>query len=133
MGRRTSFFLALFIVIVVGLALVIGLMGGRSAGSTCRGGGASVGHQVVITGNKVKVPGDQIAGRLCDTLTITNDDTVSREIAFGLHEHHEPYNGVTERVLGKGQSFTVTMDALGSFRWHDHIHDEVQGYFTVSK
>jgi len=43
-----------------------------------------------------------------------------------------PYDGVAERVLGKGQSFTITLNQAGNFHWHDHLHDEVEGYFTVN-
>lgn len=68
----------------------------------------------------------------CDTLTITNADTEDRLIAFGLHDRHEPYDGITVQPLKTNQSFTVTLHQVGSFRFHDHIHDEVEGTFTVS-
>lgn len=70
---------------------------------------------------------------MCDTLTFTNKDAIAREIAFGPHEHHVPYDGVAERVLNKNQSFTVTLNQTGNFRWHDHLHDEVEGTFAVTR
>jgi hypothetical protein len=70
---------------------------------------------------------------LCDTLTITNADDEPRLIAFGLHEHHQPYDGITERLLGKDQSLTISLNQAGTYRFHDHIHDEVMGDFTVVK
>lgn len=123
--------MGLLIVIIVATALIIGLKGNHSAANGCQGTTKPVARKVVIQDGKVSE--DHINGRLCDTLSITNEDTASREIAFGLHDHHEPYDGVTERVLGKGESFTITLNQAGSFRWHDHIHDEVQGFFTVTK
>lgn len=72
-------------------------------------------------------------GRLCDTLTITNDDHVEREIAFGPHEDHVPYDGVAERLLGQGESLTITFDKPGAYHWHDHLHDDVQGNFIVQQ
>ena len=130
MRRSTSVLIAVFIVIVVGGALAIGLHGGGSVGSTCKAAGKPTAHVVVIKDDRVSDSG--VRGKRCDTLTITNDDAVVREIAFGLHEHQEAYDGVAERVLGRGQSLTITFTQIGSFRWHDHIHDEVQGYFMVT-
>lgn len=124
-------FVVLLIVVVVGTALVLGLRGSHSAANGCNATGTPAAHRATIKNGEVS--NDRISGRLCDTLTIVNQDDISREIAFGLHDHHEPYDGVTERVLGKGESFTVTLNQVGSFRWHDHIHDEVQGFFTVTK
>ena len=68
---------------------------------------------------------------LCDTLTITNDDDRLRLMAFGAHDHHDPYDGVTEKVLSRGQSLTVTLDQTGTYEFHDHLQETVLGYFTV--
>ena len=67
----------------------------------------------------------------CDTLTVTNLDDVSREMAFGVHEKHLAYDGITEKVLNKGESFTVTLVQTGDFKVHDHEHDEVGATFLV--
>jgi hypothetical protein len=87
-------------------------------------------NNLVIIKNDKVIPANTIAKR-CQTLTITNHDTDQRLIAFGLHEKHVPYDGVTEQFLATGQSLTVTLVQTGSFRFHDHIHDEVQGTFSV--
>jgi len=131
MNRRTSVFIACFIVLVVATALAIGLASGRSAGSACSSNRKSTAYTVQIKDGKVS--NDSVHAKLCDTLQLTNDDAVIREVAFGPHEHHVPYDGVAERVLGKGQSLTVTLNQAGSFHWHDHIHDEVEGFFAVKK
>ena len=91
--------------------------------------GTHTAHQVTVQDNKV-IPAHTYAKR-CDTMTITNDDDVARIIAFGPHEHHVAYDGVTERYLTKGGRFSVTLVQRGTFHFHDHEHDEVQGYFTV--
>ena len=88
-------------------------------------------HQVIIKNNKV-IPVNTVAPR-CDILTITNLDDKERLMAFGLHEHHVPYAGITEKILIQSQSLTVTLVQAGHFRFHDHWHDEVQGTFTVIK
>jgi len=131
MNRRTSVLLLVFLIVVVGTALAVGLMGGQTASGTCHANGKVTAYRVVIRDGKV--PSNHVQGKQCDTLTITNNDTLTREIAFGPHERHVAYDGVAERLLSKGQSLTVTLDKTGSFHWHDHLHDEVEGYFTVSK
>lgn len=88
-------------------------------------------HQVIIEHDKMTP--DHVTAPLCDRLTITNKDDTNRLMAFGPHEHHVAYDGVTERLLGPGQSLTVTFNQAGTFGFHDHLHDEVRGTFTVTK
>lgn len=85
---------------------------------------------VMVIQNDVVQP-QRITAARCDTLTIRNDDDVSRLIAFGNHDHHVAYDGVTEKVLIRGASLSVRLNATGEYHFHDHEHDEVQGYFTV--
>jgi hypothetical protein len=87
-------------------------------------------HVVTIRNNAV-IP-EHTSAKLCDRLIIKNLDKNSRLIAFGLHEEHVPYDGVSERLLGQNESFTVTLSQTGDFRFHDHLQDEVQGTFTVA-
>lgn len=89
-------------------------------------------HHTVTIKNDIAVP-DHITAPLCDTLTIENADDEIRVMAFGPHENHQPYDGVTEETLGPGQSLTVVLNQLGTYQFHDHIHDEVRGDFTVTK
>jgi len=69
--------------------------------------------------------------KLCDKLTIVNDDNQLRLIAFGVHENHKAYNGVTEHTLEQGEQFSVTLNQTGGFTFHDHLHDTFLGKFTV--
>lgn len=87
-------------------------------------------HHVSISGNAMN-PQQTRAAR-CDTLTVTNNDATLRRIAFGQHDRHQAYDGVTEKILKKGESLTVTLNQTGTFTLHDHLHDEVTGEFTVS-
>ena len=86
-------------------------------------------HTVIIQ-NGVTSPAHINALR-CDTLTIINRDSTSHMIAFGLHEKHVPYDGIEERMLTKDSSLSVTLIETGSFRFHDHLHNIVQGTFSV--
>lgn len=88
-------------------------------------------HEVVIQNNKA-VPA-HTDGKRCDTLVITNLDDQDRVIAFGPHEHHVAYDGISERYLNQGGTFRVTLVQPGNFRFHDHIDDVVQGTFTVTQ
>lgn len=69
--------------------------------------------------------------KVCDKLTIVNRDDKLRIIAFGVHDSHIYYDGITEKVLGKDQSLSVILNQTGLYLFHDHIQDEVQGQFNV--
>lgn len=91
--------------------------------------GKHAGHVVLIQNNAM-VP-KHTEALLCDTLTITNKDDVLRLVAFGPHDDHQPYDGVTEKLLKKGQSLTVRLNKVGTYQFHDHLQDVAQGDFTV--
>lgn len=93
--------------------------------------GTGIHYTIVIQDDTVTPSNTQAA--LCDKLTITNRDGKERLMAFGRHQGHAPYDGVEEKMLAKDQSLTITLEQTGSFRFHDHIQDEVQGTFSVSK
>jgi hypothetical protein len=88
-----------------------------------------VAHKVTIKNDKVSPK--HTNGKLCDTLTITNNDNKLRLIAFGEHDHHQTYDNMTEKVIGKGQSITIVLEKTGTERFHDHDDDNVAGNFTV--
>jgi len=88
-------------------------------------------YTAIISGSQVSL--GSLNAKQCDKLTIINNDKVTREIAFGPHNDHVPYDGVAEKILNQNQSFTITLNTTGTYRWHDHLHDKVQGYFTVNK
>lgn len=72
-----------------------------------------------------------IQAKTCDQLTIMNSDDQLRLIAFGVHEDHETYNGITEQTLEKNDKFTVTLNETGRYTFHDHLNDTFLGTFTV--
>lgn len=89
-------------------------------------------HHVATIQDGIVMP-EHTQAKLCDTLTITNSDNTGRLMAFGVHEDHVQYDGVTEQMLHQGDSFTVTLNRSGTYTFHDHLHDEVIGDFTVVK
>lgn len=70
--------------------------------------------------------------KVCDRLVIVNQDNTLREMAFGEHDDHVAYDGITEKFLRQNESLTVTLNRRGTYLFHDHIHDEVAGDFTVT-
>jgi len=94
---------------------------------TCHGVHAS--HSITIKDNEA-LPASVTATR-CDTLTITNTDNRVRNMAFGKHDRHQAYDGITEKQLAQGQSLTVTLNEPGAFLIHDHFDDDVISTFTV--
>jgi plastocyanin len=92
--------------------------------------GAHPTYGVTIRKNTVRPA--HVTARRCDKLTITNYDDVLREMAFGDHEHHQLYDGIFEQNLALNQSFTITLNKTGTYRFHDHFQDSVSGTFTVT-
>lgn len=88
-------------------------------------------HKVTIENNIISPL--HTAASKCDTLTITNLDNTRRDIAFGVHNDHISYDGISEQTLIKDQSLIVTLIQTGDFIFHDHIHDEVRGTFSVTR
>lgn len=87
-------------------------------------------HKVTIK-NGIVSPARTDA-KLCDTLTLVNEDNKEREISFGSHPEHENYGGESEVVVRKQYSKTITLNQSGSFIFHDHLEPETTGSFNVS-
>lgn len=121
--------------IVAAVALIYGVTVHFAPGNTktakavaCPKIGAT--HSISVHGEAITP--EHTEALLCDKLVITNQDNMIRLMAFGLHDHHQPYDGVTEKALAQGQSLSVVLNQTGTFTFHDHLHDEVQGSFTVN-
>lgn len=127
MKQRTTYLLIGLIIAVLGIGLALGLSQGRSS-ALCNGR-TGTSRTVTIQQNKPSI--STVTGALCDRLTFMNKDNITRGIAFGVHDDHVAYDGISEKYLNQNQSFTITLNQVGTFHWHDHLHDEVEGYFSV--
>ena len=132
------------IVIIIGLlVLIAGFIGGVvylsnsylnkkdnkiSTAINCEGKEGAI-HEVIIQNDTVTPANTN--GKLCDTITITNKDDKSRDIAFGQHDHHVAYDGIEVKTIGKDQSFTIFLNKAGQYIFHDHDQDAVKGSFVV--
>jgi plastocyanin len=133
MKRIILFILGLMLLVAAVIYGSIGLYGqlktGTANAETCKEKGTN--HIVTIADGKMSPT--HVTGRLCDTLTIKNTDDVLRYIAFGKHDQHQPYDGVSEKTMSKDQEFTITLNEAGDYKFHDHLHDETAGTFTVRR
>jgi hypothetical protein len=124
--------IAVFAITAAGMFVAAENMRGSAALRQNLIGCANMGrtYEVNIKNNKLSTA--SIHANRCDQLEITNLDSRTREIGFGVHDHHVPYDGVSEKVLGKGGSFAVTLDKAGTYHFHDHFQDDVTGTFIVT-
>jgi plastocyanin len=126
--------MAVVAIVVIGIVVFVSSYLSSQAHSAANGLSAcpkvGINHTVTIR-NDMAVP-QHTQAALCDTLTITNTDDEVRLIAFGPHSHHQAYDGITEELVGQGQSVKVTLNKSGTYPFHDHIHDEMTGDFTVA-
>ena len=74
-------------------------------------------HNVAIKNGQFD-PNRTLANQ-CDTLSFINTDKVTHKIEFGPQGHNQPYAGMTEIVLRKGLSKTITLSDSGSFSFYD--------------
>lgn len=88
-------------------------------------------HLVAIHNDRF-VPA-QTNAKLCDTLTITNRDAHRRLIAFGQHDSHISYDGVSERLLGQNESLKVALINPGTYLLHDHANEAIKATFLVRR
>lgn len=102
-------------------------IGGEKTGA-CYGQYRS--HKVTIKDGQVSPVHTQASK--CETLTFINEDDEVREITFGTHPEHGVYAGETELVVRKGRAKSITLSDTGTYEFHDHIHAETAGQFTVS-
>jgi hypothetical protein len=86
-------------------------------------------HQAKIA-NGVVTPA-HLDAKKCDQLIITNLDSQQRLIAFGRHDNHISYDGISEKLLSQNQSLRVTLISTGNYLFHDHENALVRGTFSV--
>lgn len=88
-------------------------------------------NHVVLIQDDAFVPA-QTSAKICDSLTFKNNGDKLRLIGFGQHDNHQAYDGITQKSLGPGENFTITLNEYGMYSFHDHFQDELVGTFTVA-
>lgn len=87
-------------------------------------------HKITIKYGQVS-PLYTVASK-CDTLTFINEDNELLDIAFGEHPNHDAYAGKTDLLVREGQNKTITLSESGTYEFHNHLHEETAGSFTVT-
>jgi cytochrome o ubiquinol oxidase subunit IV len=95
---------------------------------TCPGG-TGMNYKIELKNNTANPR--HIDAQLCDTLTIVNLDGEARMINFGVHEKHQTYAGETGKTIRPGRNMVITLTEPGTYKFHDHLLDEISGDFTV--
>lgn len=135
MSKKGNFLTVfLFGVLIIGVLASVVLLSGNYLGSKKEKTGINcpqVGQEHFVTIKDNKMEPQVTQANLCDKLTITNQDDKLRRVAFGEHEEHIAYNGTVEKILRKGQSFSVTLNEAGNYNFHDHLQEEVQAEFSI--
>lgn len=126
-----QFWVPIGVIIVVALAITVGVVVALrplpdTAEATCKKPGQL--HEMSV--GKEAVTPAQISGAPCDTLRIVNNTGSERTIMFGHADEMESYDGVHEKSLADGESFTVRLYQKGDFHFHEHESDLV-GNFSV--
>ncbi len=123
--------LSLFVILLLVLTVVLSRQTNASSMSQNNCGKSGQTYLIKIKDNHVS-PENSYAKK-CDKLTFINSDKVSRLIAFGPHEEHQAYDGISEKILKYNQSFSINLNQTGLYHFHDHLDDSVSGYFSVSQ
>jgi len=103
-------------------------LGGEQTGTCPAGTGTN--YKIMLMDN-MATP-NHVDAHLCDTLIIMNHDDTSRMINFGEHDKHEMYAGQAGKVLRPHHNMVLRLTQLGTYKFHDHILDEISGDFTVT-
>lgn len=124
----TAFTVVSVSIVLATIQLSSRYLASTKASASCTGQNAN--HRAVIEHERINP--SHIKAKLCDTLTIVNNDAKSRLIAFGQHDRHVSYDGVSETALKRGEQVTITLNKAGTYLFHDHMDDTVAGNFTVA-
>ncbi len=131
--KKSLLFLPIFTAVVILIGIGTFLMGKNAtkretaAVQDCHFKGSA--HTVEIKNDRF-IP-ESVNAKICEELTIVNKDDKLRLVAFGVHNQHIYYGGMTEKVLKSDQELTVTLNQAGTYIVHDHLQEEVQGEFSV--
>lgn len=129
--KNYEFWVPILVIAIVTVAAVVGVVVAMqplpdTAEAKCKD--ASTWHEMRV--GKDSVMPARVDGKQCDMLRIVNDTGSERTIMFGHADAMESYDGVHEKTLKNGESFSVRLFEKGEFHFHEHESDLV-GNFTV--
>lgn len=106
----------------------IAQIGGQKTGA-CEALGAN--HQIMVEDDRI-TPVHTTAHR-CDTLTFITGDGKTHHIMFGTLDDPKDYAGEDLLLIRKGRNKTITLTETGAWQFHNHLHPETTGRFSVEQ
>lgn len=88
--------------------------------------------QYIVAIKEDKFVPDTINAIRCSRLTLVNRDAKIHEIAFGEHDKHIPYGDFLEESLLPNERTSIKLTMTGTYKFHDHLHEEIKGILDVS-
>lgn len=87
-------------------------------------------HTIAIQGDSF-MP-DKLVGNRCDIVTFINNDQHAVYLpSFGDHPHDLHYAGFPDKVLGYNQKESFVAHTEGTFTFHDHLKDQIDGLLII--
>jgi len=88
---------------------------------------------VVVIKDDVYTPAS-FTVKVGDTVTWRNEGSQPQWPASAVHPTHLVYPEFDpKQAIAPGSSWSFTFDKVGTWRWHDHIHANVNGAVTVTE
>ena len=88
-------------------------------------------HTIILTYTASRFTPAVLTAQRCDILVLANQGATEVELAFGPHDHHLPYPGITDEPVAPGKSQSLVLSQAGTFGLHDHVHDQAEAQLTV--
>lgn len=86
-------------------------------------------HTITIEHNAF-VP-DTLTVKRCDKVEFIDKDHALYLPRFGDHPNDITYTGFPQKVLGYNQSEIFIAHTIGTYNFHDHIKDQIEGVLIV--
>lgn len=87
-------------------------------------------HTILILHNTF-IP-NSLTVKRCDVITFDNEvKNAFYSPALGEHSHHIHYAGFTEKVIGFGEKNSFIAHSTGTFLFHDHQKNQIEGSLTI--
>lgn len=130
--RQRLFIGANAVVAIVAVGVIfLGSQRSQQTDAAIAAGCPKAGENHTLRLNDDRFDKERLTVQKCDTLTISNDDGRSYQLAFGVHDKHVDYPGYDAAALAPHESITINMIQTGTFEFHDHFRDQAHTVLTI--
>lgn len=75
---------------------------------------------------------ESVVTTACDVLRIVNESDVRHQPAVGPHPSHYAFSEFeAKKPPQRGETFTVLLNRVGQYSFHDHLHPKVEGNLAI--